>query len=82
MSKILPIDWSGNFTMDDEHESERMKDETIELASPISFLNLGSEKMPMEKYVQWRERKLLMHSTTWLNWWNWHGVEKSIQVNE
>jgi hypothetical protein len=38
--------------MNDEHENERMKKATNELASPISFLNLGSVEMPIEEYVQ------------------------------
>ena len=30
----------------------RMKETTNKLASLISFLNLGSEEMPIEEYVQ------------------------------
>ena len=52
MSKILLADWSANFAMDDEREKLRMKEATNELASLISSLNLGSEEMPIEEYVQ------------------------------
>ena len=52
MSKILLADWSVNFAMDDEREKLRMKEATNELASLISSLNLGSEEMPIEEYVQ------------------------------
>ena len=54
-----------------------MKEAANELANHLSSLNLGSEKMPIDKYVQCQERKLLMHNTTWLSWWIWHGVENS-----
>ena len=53
-----------------------MKEVTNDLASLNSSLNLGSGKMPIEEDVQ--KRKLSMHSTTWMCWWIWHGVEKSI----
>ena len=38
--------------MDDECEKSIMEVATNELASLISFLNLGSEEMPIEEYVQ------------------------------
>jgi len=38
--------------MDDECKKLRMKEATNELASLVSSLNLGSEEMPIEKYVQ------------------------------
>jgi hypothetical protein len=37
--------------MDGEHEKTRIKEAANELASLISFLNLGSEEMPIEEYV-------------------------------
>ena len=52
MSKILLLDWSVNFAMDDEREKLRLKKVENELASLISSLNLGSEEMPVEEYVQ------------------------------
>jgi hypothetical protein len=52
MFKILFADWSANFAMDDECKKLRMKEATNELASLVSSLNLGSEEMPIEKYVQ------------------------------
>jgi len=55
MSKILPLDRthrSVGFAMDGEHEKSRMKEGVIELASLISSLNLGSEELPTEEYVQ------------------------------
>ena len=53
MSKILPIDWSANFAMNDKREKSRMKEATNELASLISSRNIGSEEiMPIEEYVQ------------------------------
>ena len=38
--------------MDDECEKSKMKEITNESASLISFLNLKSEEMPIEEYVQ------------------------------
>jgi hypothetical protein len=52
MSKILPRDWSVDFAMDDDCGKSRMKEVANELASLISSLNLGSEKMPIEEFVQ------------------------------
>ena len=57
MSKILLLDWSANFAMDDEREKSKMKEATNELASHVSFLNCGSEETPIEEYV---ERKSFM----------------------
>ena len=48
---IKPVDSSVDFAMDDEHGNLRMKEETNELPSFISSLNLGSEELPIEKYV-------------------------------
>ena len=52
MSKILLVDWSANFAMDHECEKSRMKEATNELESLISSLNLGSEEMPNDEYIQ------------------------------
>ena len=52
MSKILLAQWSVDFAMGHEREKLRMKETTNELASFISTLNLGSEEMPIEEYVQ------------------------------
>ena len=52
MSKILPLDWSVDLAMHGEHEKSRMKEATIELASLISSLNLGSEELLIEENVQ------------------------------
>ncbi len=52
MSKTLLVYWSVDFAMDDKREKLRMKEATNELASLISSLNLGSEEMPIEEYVQ------------------------------
>ena len=41
-----------DFAMDDEGERSRMKESTSELASLVSYLNLGSEEMCVEEYVQ------------------------------
>ena len=38
--------------MDREREKLRMKEATNELASLVSSLNIGSEEMPFEEYVQ------------------------------
>jgi hypothetical protein len=38
--------------MDDEREKSRRKEATTKLASLFSSLNLGSEEMPIEEYVQ------------------------------
>ena len=52
MSKILHVDWSVDFSMDGEHEKTRMKEAANELVRLISSLNLGSEELPIEEYVQ------------------------------
>jgi hypothetical protein len=50
MSNILLVDWSVDFSMDDEHEKLRIKETTNEMASLISSLNLGSEETLIEEY--------------------------------
>ena len=52
MSTLLLANWSANFDINDDHENERLKEAQNELASLISCLNLGSEEMPIEEYVQ------------------------------
>ena len=52
MSKILPTNGSANFSIDGEHEKSRMKEVANELASLVSYLNLGSEEMPFEENVR------------------------------
>ena len=52
MFKILLANSSANFAIDDERKKLRMKEATFELASLISSLNLGSEEMTIEEYVQ------------------------------
>ena len=52
MFNILHANWSADFAMDDEHGKSRMKDVKKKLASLISSLNLGSEEMLVEEYVQ------------------------------
>ena len=37
--------------MDDERDKFIMKEETIELASPIPSLNIGSEETHVEEYI-------------------------------
>ena len=51
-SKILHAYRSVGFAIYNEHEKSRMKEVENELASLISFLNLGSEEMHIEEYVQ------------------------------
>ena len=45
--------------MDHECEKLRMKEATNELASLITSLNLGSEEMPIEEYVQMARDKIV-----------------------
>ena len=52
MSKNLYVDWSAHFAMNDERGKSRMNEATIQLLSLISYLNLGSEEMSVENYVQ------------------------------
>ena len=59
MSKILLADWSADFVMDDECEKSRMKEVENELANLISYLNIGSEEMPIEEYVQWARKEIV-----------------------
>jgi hypothetical protein len=81
MSKILHVNWSVDFDMDGEREKSRMKRSNNKLVSLVSSLNLGSENFLIEECVQLaREKKLLMHSTTWPSWMIWHGVERFIWV--
>ena len=53
MFKIVQVvDRSANFGMDDEREKSRMKETSNQMATLISSLNLGSEEMHIEEYVQ------------------------------
>ena len=52
MSKILLADQSVNFAMEHEREKSRLKEATNGLASLVSSLNLQTESMPIEEYVQ------------------------------
>jgi hypothetical protein len=52
MSKILPTNWNANFSIDGEHEDSRMKVVANEVASLVSYLNLGSEETPFKEYVR------------------------------
>ena len=52
MFKVLLADWSADFAMDHEWEKSRIKEATNELESIISYLNFGSEEMPIKVYVQ------------------------------
>ena len=52
MSTILLANWSADFAMNDERENEIMKEARNELASLFSSLNLESEEMPIEEFVQ------------------------------
>lgn len=45
--------------MDDEHEKERMKETTNKLANLISSLNIGSEEMLIEDYVQLARKEIV-----------------------
>ena len=62
--------------MDVECEKLRMKEASNEISSFISLLNLGSEEMPIEEYVQLAGEDNV--DATWLRWWIWRGLEKSI----
>ena len=59
--------------MDDEREKSRMKESANDLASLISFLNLGIEEMLIVNMCNWLDRELLMESTTWLVDLPWGG---------
>ena len=67
MSKILLADLTVDFVMDHEDEDLRMKEAKMKLVSLSSSLNLGSEEMHVQEYVQLTRDKLLMHSITWLS---------------
>ena len=67
MSKILLADLTVDFVMDHEDENLRMKEAKMKLVSLSSSLNLGSEEMHVQEYVQLTRDKLLMHSITWLS---------------
>ena len=57
MFKFLITDWSADIAIYDEREKSIMKEATNELASLNYSLNIGSEGMPIEEYVQlvWEE---------------------------
>ena len=58
MSKILVVDWSVKFAMDDDRDKSRMKEAANELASVISSLNCGSEEMHIQNNLcNWQDRK-------------------------
>ena len=59
MSKSLHVDQSGDFAMDNELQKSTMKETTNELESLISSLNLGSEELPIEEFVQLAEEKIV-----------------------
>ena len=67
-----------DFAMDDECEKSRMKEATNELASLISSLNLESEEMLFEEYVQLAGEDVVDAKYTMGELVDWHGVEKSI----
>ena len=48
------------------------------MASLVFSSNLGNEEMPIEEYVQLGGDE--MHSASWLSYFIWHGVDKSIWV--
>ena len=52
MSKVLLVDWSADFAMDNEHGKLKRKETTNDLARFISPLNPGSEESHIEGYVQ------------------------------
>jgi hypothetical protein len=76
MSKILRVAGSVNFAMDEL----RMKEIANELACLIFCLNIGSEEISTEEYVQWAGEEIVEQSISWLSWWIQYGVEKSIWV--
>ena len=80
MSKNLLAHWSANFPRMMNMRNLRMTEGTNELASLASYLNLESEEIFIEEYMQLAGEELLMQSTTWLSWGIWHGVEKSIWI--
>ena len=59
MSTILLANWSADFAMNDERENEIMKEARNELASLFSSLNLESEEMPIEEFVQLEREKIV-----------------------
>ena len=76
ISKILHVDWSANFSMDEL----RKKEVANEIASLISSLNLGSEEMSDEEHLQLVGEEIVKQRTSWLSWWIWHGVQYQIWV--
>ena len=59
MCKVLLADWSANFAIYEEHEKSRMKEATNKLASLISSLNMWSEEMHIQEYVQLAREEML-----------------------
>ena len=59
MSKILLANWSVDCFMDDEREKLRIKEASIELAGLVSSLNIGSQEMPIEEYVQMARKEIV-----------------------
>ena len=78
MSKIFLADWSADFAMDHECQNSRIKEATNDLASLISSLNLRSEEMPIDEYMQLVGEEFVDVEHNMVELVIWHGVEKFI----
>jgi hypothetical protein len=73
-SGILPPEWSANFANEDQKEKSRLIKESEDLALLISKLQLGSDEMPFEEYVEWKVKTSLRLNIACQSWLIWHGL--------
>jgi hypothetical protein len=52
MARILSTTWNVDFSLVDEREHNRMREESNELSALISKLQLGDDKMSIKNYIQ------------------------------
>ena len=64
MSRILPLTWSVDFALDDERERSRMLKDLEELVILIGKLQLSSEEMSLEEYIQMDGEDLIEEELT------------------
>ena len=64
MSRIIPLTWSANFALDDVREKSMMLKDSEELAFFIGKLQLLSEEMQVDEYIQMDGKDLIEEELT------------------
>jgi hypothetical protein len=54
-----PIQWNVDFSLVDEREKNKMREESHELGALISKLRLGDNKMSIKTYIQMEGKRLV-----------------------